>query len=247
MITIAPIPIPKELAERGYTPNVVAERLHSALDSLGKVKNDSKVFSIGKGISLDESDTKSVKISGDAFVVEQSLLSNINIPTMGVPVETLATSIRHALKHESRQNVSGEVTSQKEFLWLHLQLNGQDLDPEPIKAGPDDPDKLFAKAAELLLVKISENNIELDPSAAQPHFNLGIILTDQGKVDDAIIEYKKAIKLDQNYVAARINLGLAFQTQGKIDDAAREIRKAIELDKDPKDAWNSRGSGQRLA
>jgi len=43
MIAIAPIPIPKELAERGYTPEVVAERLHSALAKLGKDKTYSKI------------------------------------------------------------------------------------------------------------------------------------------------------------------------------------------------------------
>ena len=42
-IAIAPIPIPKSLADKGYTPEVVAERLQSAVNKLRKDAQSSKI------------------------------------------------------------------------------------------------------------------------------------------------------------------------------------------------------------
>src|ERR1019366_819729 len=105
-------PIPKELADRGYTPEVVAERMHSALASLGKDVKYSTVVDVGrKKKSGAANPIETVAIIGDSLVAEQVKLPNIVIPNIGLPIETLATSIRHFLHLKSRRNVSGEITS----------------------------------------------------------------------------------------------------------------------------------------
>ncbi len=55
-------------------------------------------------------------------------------------------------------------------------------------------------------------------------------LSDQGKLDDAIVEYKKAIEIDPKDATPHNNLGIALRSQGKLDDAIVEYKKAIELD-----------------
>ena len=53
-------------------------------------------------------------------------------------------------------------------------------------------------------------------------------------MDEAISEWRKAIKLDPNDAGAHNSLGTALAAKGKVDEAISEFRKAIELD--PKNA-----------
>ena len=66
------------------------------------------------------------------------------------------------------------------------------------------------------------------------HSELALALRDQGKLDDAIIEFRDAIEIDPKDVDAPNNLGVAPRDQGKLDDAVAESRRTIEID--PKDA-----------
>src|SRR5262249_8932185 len=75
---------------------------------------------------------------------------------------------------------------------------------------------------------------ELDPNYAPAHNNLGNALSRQGKVDEAIAAYRKAIENDPKLAGAHYNLGTALGRQGKLGEAIAEFRKAIELD--PKSA-----------
>jgi superkiller protein 3 len=59
-------------------------------------------------------------------------------------------------------------------------------------------------------------------------------LKGQGKIEEAIACYKKAIELDPKFAVAHTNLGIALHAQGKLDEATACYKKAIELD--PNDA-----------
>src|SRR5262249_5949522 len=48
---------------------------------------------------------------------------------------------------------------------------------------------------------------------------------DQGKLDEAIVEYREAIRLDPGYAEAHCNLGSVLQRQGRLREALREYRK----------------------
>ena len=82
------------------------------------------------------------------------------------------------------------------------------------------------------------------PEVCHAHNNLGVALQDQGKLDEAIACYRKAIELDPKYARAHNNLGNALQDQGKLDEAIACYRKAIELD--PKDALAHNNLGNAL-
>ena len=80
-----------------------------------------------------------------------------------------------------------------------------------------------------------KNNIELFNHALQvtknnylAHNNLGIALFDEGKIEEAIDHYNKAIRIKPDYVYAYNNRGLLFN-QGNKEIGCRDAQKACEL------------------
>jgi len=71
--------------------------------------------------------------------------------------------------------------------------------------------------------------LKLDPMYANAQSNLGICYFDLGLVDEAIVEFKKAIGIKPNHVNAHYNLGIAYGEKGMIKEAFSEMRKAKEL------------------
>jgi serine/threonine-protein kinase len=51
----------------------------------------------------------------------------------------------------------------------------------------------------------------------------------EGKVDEAIAEYRAALRLAPDDAGARTNLGIALDMQGRRDEAIAELREAIRL------------------
>jgi tetratricopeptide (TPR) repeat protein len=62
--------------------------------------------------------------------------------------------------------------------------------------------------------------------------NHGQALFKQGRIDEAIGEYEKAIALDPALDAARLGLGEALTQQGKFDEAVEQFSKVLELNPD---------------
>jgi tetratricopeptide (TPR) repeat protein len=60
--------------------------------------------------------------------------------------------------------------------------------------------------------------------------NHGQALYKQGRIDEAIAEYEKAIALDSSLDAARLGLGEALMQQGRLDDAIAQFAKVLELE-----------------
>jgi tetratricopeptide (TPR) repeat protein len=134
------ISVPKSLADDGYTSDVAAGRLRDAMLN----------FAIGANTKMKSPE---VALHGD--------LPDIIVPTVGISLDAVATTI-HTLFHITRsRNLSGEL------------------------------------------------------KRASPHNNLGLILDQQGKTDEAIAEYRKAIELDPKYAAAQNNLAAILRRQGK--------------------------------
>lgn len=236
---IAPISVPRMLAEGGYTADVAAQRLHYALnkvDALNKVE--------------DPLSNENVRV-GPVNSVVQTDLPNIVIPTIGLSLETVAANIRIFFPIAKRWiakrwNISGELTMAEERLWLRLRMNGEDFYTSPNGVDQEHSDDLLAPAAE----KVSEQILldsgtltplqivrriiavgpETDPSVKRAHNDAGNILLAQGKTEEAIAEYRKAIEFDPLYAWPHNNLGYAFSGQGKTEDAIAEYCKAIELD-----------------
>jgi Flp pilus assembly protein TadD len=60
--------------------------------------------------------------------------------------------------------------------------------------------------------------------------NSGKSLLAAGNLDEAIAQFRNAIKLSPTYAPAHYQLALALTKKGKQDEAAEEFKKAAQLD-----------------
>ncbi len=80
------------------------------------------------------------------------------------------------------------------------------------------------KSAFNLFLSIPENE-----RSAQNWLLLGNILQDQGKIDEAIFMYNRAIQLDDKYYKAHYNLGNIYLQDGRPNMAIEQYKKVIKL------------------
>jgi tetratricopeptide (TPR) repeat protein len=66
-------------------------------------------------------------------------------------------------------------------------------------------------------------------SDAMAHYERGVALAVQGKLDEAIAEYRAAIRLKPDHAEPHYDLGVALAVQGKLDEAIAEYRAAIRI------------------
>ena len=91
-------------------------------------------------------------------------------------------------------------------------------------------EKAFAIPALSVLIFIAACAHTPPPRTAEDHLRLGESLARRGKIDDAIVEFEKAIEMRSEYVAAYINLGAAYGQKGMIDQSISASEKVIDLD-----------------
>ena len=63
-----------------------------------------------------------------------------------------------------------------------------------------------------------------------------------GKLEEAIAEYREALRLKPDYPEAHANLGNALKDQGKLDEAITECREALRLKPDYAEAHYNLGN-----
>ncbi len=71
------------------------------------------------------------------------------------------------------------------------------------------------------------------------HNNLGYALFQQGKVDEAMIHYQKALEIKPDYAEAHSNLGNVLFQKGSVDEAIAHCQKALEIKPDFAEAHNN--------
>jgi tetratricopeptide (TPR) repeat protein len=72
----------------------------------------------------------------------------------------------------------------------------------------------------------------LKPGLVTAHFNLGLTLTEQGRLDEAITVLRKVIALKPTLPQGHYDLGRALWMKGQTDKAAAAYRRAVELNPD---------------
>jgi Flp pilus assembly protein TadD len=82
-------------------------------------------------------------------------------------------------------------------------------------------------------ITIWQDSVDKSPQKARPHNNLGVALADEGRHDEAIEHYLKALQINPTYPHAYSNLGLSLVKKGKVEDGIRHFLTALEIN--PKD------------
>jgi tetratricopeptide (TPR) repeat protein/SAM-dependent methyltransferase len=90
-----------------------------------------------------------------------------------------------------------------------------------------------------LALALIERAIVLDPGRAQPHFVLGRVLHQVGRLANATARYARAIELEPTHVEAHMNLGIVLEQQGRLDAAAAAFQLALRLRPDDAEALHN--------
>lgn len=83
--------------------------------------------------------------------------------------------------------------------------------------------------------------VELAPNDANAHNNLGALLREQGKLDEAATSFRRAIKINSKLADAHCGLGLVLQSKGLGREALASLRQALKINPDLADAHNNMG------
>ena len=90
------------------------------------------------------------------------------------------------------------------------------------------------------------DDLIIDFSNSSVLFNiLGAFYSEQNKLEEAIANYKKAIKIKSTYAQVHNNLGIALHKLNKLDEAIKSYKVAISLNDSFAEAYNNLGSAMR--
>ncbi len=110
---------------------------------------------------------------------------------------------------------------------------------EASRLAPDNLDvKLNLAKAHLALGRTRESEkivlslLTTHPRVPVCYYALGLLRTKQGKIDDAIEAYRKAVRIDDDFARAHSNLGLLLEQTGETDEAFVHFRRAIRSEPD---------------
>ncbi|PYV25718.1 MAG: hypothetical protein DMG24_08680 [Acidobacteria bacterium] len=79
----------------------------------------------------------------------------------------------------------------------------------------------------------------------EPHYTQGVILWQQGKLDEAATEFRAAIRLRPGYAQAHSILGSVLRQKGDLEGALDELHQAVALDANDAAAHQSLGTVYR--
>jgi tetratricopeptide (TPR) repeat protein len=77
---------------------------------------------------------------------------------------------------------------------------------------------------------------------AEEHFNKALDYVGEGRFDDAIAQFSKAIELNPNLVEAHYNRGIAYGHPGNFEQAIGAFDQAIRLDPQDAEAYYNWGA-----
>ena len=72
--------------------------------------------------------------------------------------------------------------------------------------------------------------LDKQASSALSHYIMGVVHEDMGRVDEAIQEYKKALKVDEKNLAIHLNLASSYVKINDAGSAIEELKRASEID-----------------
>ncbi|MGA3284672.1 MAG: tetratricopeptide repeat protein [Verrucomicrobiota bacterium] len=81
-----------------------------------------------------------------------------------------------------------------------------------------------------------------NPDCLMAHYNLGNLLSNQGRIEEAMEHYHKALQINPNFSKALYNLGMALAAKGRFDEAIKNFYRAIQINPNYPEALNNLGN-----
>jgi len=85
------------------------------------------------------------------------------------------------------------------------------------------------------------DTVQVSPFSSAAHNGLGLALFHQGRADEAISQFVKALELDPNWFQPNYNLGVVFAQKGQFDEAVTYFNKSLANYPNLPDARNNLG------
>jgi tetratricopeptide (TPR) repeat protein len=85
------------------------------------------------------------------------------------------------------------------------------------------------------------DTIEKNPKCWLAHYNLGWLVFQKGHLDEAMVEFRRALEIDPQDIPAYINLGSALFQEGRADEAIAQYQEAFTIDPKAFSAHNDLG------
>jgi Flp pilus assembly protein TadD len=79
-------------------------------------------------------------------------------------------------------------------------------------------------------ITLFEHALDVTAQNHQAHNILGMALSEQGKIEEAIVHYNEALRIKPDFAKAHNNLGRVLARQGKIQEAIAHYTKALQID-----------------
>ncbi|OIO34246.1 MAG: hypothetical protein AUJ70_01565 [Candidatus Omnitrophica bacterium CG1_02_40_15] len=79
-------------------------------------------------------------------------------------------------------------------------------------------------------ISFYESTIKYVPNSARLHNNLAMAYSDKGRAEDAIDEYKMAVRLGDYYPQTHFNLSNIYIAKGDYKSAMEELQRSVEID-----------------
>ena len=84
--------------------------------------------------------------------------------------------------------------------------------------------------------------LEKNPGCWMAHDNLGVLLVEQGHIDEAIDHYRESLKLRPNNPRSHYDLAIALRREGETEDAIRHYKEALRVRPNYEKAHNNLGN-----
>jgi Flp pilus assembly protein TadD len=95
--------------------------------------------------------------------------------------------------------------------------------------------------------KVFEGLSALDPYDAWFHTGLGAVYQQQGRLEDAVIEYDRAVSLNERDIAARCNRAEILLQLGRLGQAVEDLQSIATLDPECQDLHSQRARAMTVA
>ena len=77
---------------------------------------------------------------------------------------------------------------------------------------------------------VHAEQVALHPEYADLHYRYGVLLRSQGRLGEALAEFKQAVEINGSYVQARIKLGITHQELGQEDEAIEAFTEVLAIE-----------------
>ena len=256
---IDPISVPEQYDKSGLNAQVMSRRIGQALRSI----EENAETGLGRdrlAISSDVPQLPAVEVPGTKL--DLRTLVDLVRQLFGWEQRRITGEVVLRIQKESDASNNRETETN-----LRIVHGGDSKQLKQILTPFSEPQQLEQSAAEQILrsinplilavydydrgerEKASEIAIEIIGDAARDKLHIaaaqdlwGLVLDDQGKHQEAIARYRKAIELDPGFSNAYLNWGLALQGEGDFDGAIVKYQKAIELDAKNSESYNNWGA-----